>query len=243
MKNEGITKKEFDKLVNTIIHNKNCSTNEASELLKKLVHEGQMKTMLTQLFPEWWDKKRNFTTYLSGGVRRLNITCIEASQFKAVYRHFKPTTDRHYIHSATSKTKVINTPYRVDLKNYPKPQIYSRSKSDEVLYEQSVLSISYRSKMTMPNDVFDLDITIYIGVKELIKEHAEFFEEIIKPSKRKISDTEHHYFTGWSMNQLYTKTINCYEFCDPTSIKWSGGNRTLINAWQIDNLVAYLIES
>ena len=238
MENQDEIKKEFTKLVDIIVNHADIKTEEAAETLQKIVHEGVMKNVFNKYFPEWWSKDR-YTTFLSQGKRHLTIRCSAFSDFKQIYKHFKPTTDRTYIKSASSKTKVLNTPFRVDIDNHPEPQIFLRSENENSV--RSVLKIKYKSEIKMPQDVFDIHITVCFNADKLLKNH-EIFKEIISEGERKIYDSEHHYFTGLSLNKIKQKRIACLDFNDPNTIKWYGGNQTLINTWHIDNILAFLME-
>ena len=121
-----------------------------------------------------------------------------------------PATNEETIIKA-SKEYYLNTPFRMNLKNPAK-------------YNDFTLNIEYIS-----NDYF---ITLTIPTNEI--------KEFINTSNRNITDCEYHYFTGWSHNKLRNTKILAYKFKSYDVIGWFGGDQTLLNEIEIEEIINYL---
>lgn len=234
-------KEEIIKLIDDVFNIADINADDLKDKLNKALFDARMKSILNNFFPD--HNADCFTYFKSGTTNYLTIRLDNIKDYKKAHKIFKPIKDRIYIDSATSKTKVINTPYRIDLKNNAVPSSFLKLKNGTRKTIQSKFTISYKTNIEFSFYKLDLDLKIVFNAHDLLYDHIDVFSEIIKPSTRKLYDSEHHYFTGYSFNQLKKQTIRSFSFHDPNTIKWHGGNETLINTWHIDNIIAYLIEN
>lgn len=152
-------------------------------------------------------------TILSSGKKRIIVRAKTIDEFKQAFSALPPTNHTTLIGSATSKEKVLNVPYRVDIDNPASPNQYHNFKFE----------ITYRS-----NNI-EVNIEMPIG----------FINEFTSRSDRNVSDSEYHYFTGVSEQKLRTMKVMCYNF-KGAQISWYGGNKTLTDENTINEIIHHL---
>lgn len=192
------------------------SKSELNKQIEKLKNEDKLKTSTKRKLG-----KIEHLAYLTGHddeQARICPRCKNPGELKAVLSAFPPTNKETVIGTATDKYyKVLKTPYNMRINNPCQP-------SNSYNFE---LQISYDSKGK------DISITIPI----------EFVQDFVRPNQRHITNSEYHYFTGHSMNELRNMRVRCFLFLNPLNdeiISWYGGDQTLLKVSEINKIIAHL---
>lgn len=159
-------------------------------------------------------KLPNLKTMAFVNRKRILVEVENKDQFKEVLAVFPTTNTITKIGSASSDIDPIQSPYRIDIDNPCSPNSFSKFK----------VQVSYQSD--------DTEIQVELPI--------EVIKDWVTTSKRKITDSEYHYFIGYSHNELRKKEVMCYVFPYPTKqISWYGGNKTL----QSEEIISEIIDS
>lgn len=145
---------------------------------------------------------------------RISVDAKDTGEFKAVLKAYPATNEQTTIGTATDKHySVLNTPFRVDIENPASCTQYS-----PFLYKISWVS-------------GDIDLSVSIPI--------ETAPDFCRRIEREIYNSEHHYFTGVSMNKLHNMRVPAYTFNAPC-VSWYGGNKTLNHEGEIENIIEHL---
>lgn len=145
---------------------------------------------------------------------RIVLEVQDLEDAKNILNKFKPTNETTNISASCKGDEVLNSPYRIDLKN---PCTSSR-------FLSHVIQIEYYNK--------DLEIQIKIPVKLL--------GEFVSTSSRLITSSEHHYFTGLSHSELRGYKVHSYKFNNYNYVSWYGGTQTLKDIEEINNIIEFI---
>lgn len=157
--------------------------------------------------------------FLSGHdkeIPRLVITTTTLTEVQFIFTEFPATNITTEIGIGTKHEVTLSTPYRINIDNPARPSQY-RDFTVEIHYFSS-----------------EIDIEIDIPLSLI----PDFFI----PTKRNISDSEYHHFTGVSINELRSLKIRTYDF-KGEQIKWYGGDRTLIDVPVIQSIITTVTKS
>lgn len=143
----------------------------------------------------------------------LNIESKE--QFKTILERLPVTNTQQKISSSGKNDgDIINHPFRIDINN---PPVCNSSQQ-------------YEFRINYTSDKYDVDIHVPIN---LVK-------EFVTTGQRNITDCEHHYFTGWSMEKMRNHKLMTYLFKNGGSISWFGGTKTSTDLDNIEEIINFL---
>ena len=145
--------------------------------------------------------------------KRVIIRAKNKDEFKQVLTTLPPTNHVSVIGSSTSKEKELNVPFRLDIENPCAPNSYSKF----------ILKIEYTHN--------DIELSIELPIESII--------EFTTTGTRNITDSEYHYFTGTSYAELRKIKVRSYSF-KSDQISWYGGNKTLTDEPEIENIISFL---
>lgn len=146
---------------------------------------------------------------------RIVARCKNTDEFKQVLRTLPPTNTTTTIGTATDRHyKVLNTPFRTDIEN---PAQAGR-------FSYYLITFGYQSGK------YDIQIELPIS----------FVSEFVTSTERPITDSEYHYFIGYSHNELRNLRVRSYRFNCLDEMGWYGGNKTLLNEAEITKIVDFL---
>ena len=111
----------------------------------------------------------------------------------------------------SGKEQVIDSPYRIDLKN---PAVVN-------LVSQHEMYISYKTE--------HFGVTIVVPISMCMDYVIEY--------QRQITDSEYHYFIGVTHQQLRKKKVTAYTFENANIITWYGGTHTQCDPTYIKNII------
>ena len=157
------------------------------------------------------------TAFLSAYNDVISFDCKTLDEAKYLLTNVKPINKNTNIGTANdSFYKVINTPYRIDIKN---PPIINN-------YSYFTLKIKYL--------IDQCEIWINIPLKLVPHE--------FKKIERKITSCENHYFTGYSQRRLDDMKVTAYTFNNNYIINFYGGYKTLVCEIEIENIINSILK-
>lgn len=146
---------------------------------------------------------------------RIVARCKDAEEFKQVLRTLPPTNENTTIGTATDKYyKLLNSPFRTDIENPAQAGNYSKH----------LIKFSYQSGK------YDIQIELPIS----------FVSDFVTATERPITDSEYHYFIGYSHNELRNLRVRSYRFNCMEEMGWYGGNKTLLRETEINKIINFL---
>lgn len=164
-------------------------------------------------------KKIDNLTYISCVKKVINAKCKSFLEAKTVLNAFPPTNKQTIIGTATDKYhSKLKTPFKITIHNPCQP-------SNSFNFE---IQISYNCE--------DIDANITLPI-ELIK-------EFVITSSRSVTDSEYHYFIGYSIEKLRQLKCMQYEFkgvLNDECINWYGGDKTLTKTKMIEDIMNTII--
>ncbi len=157
------------------------------------------------------------TAFLSAYNDVISFDCKTLEEAKYLLETLKPINENSIIGTANdSFYKVINTPYRIDIKNPPVVNNYS---------------------------YFTLKIQYIIGQCRIwINIPLKLVPHEFKKIERKITICENHYFPGYSQRMLDNMKITAYTFNNNYVINFYGGGKTLICEIEIENIINSILK-
>ena len=171
--------------------------------------------------------KHNFNMYaesISNGIKHnaimskrnfISFDCQSIDEAKYLLSTLVPTNENNYISTAGfEKYKVIDSPYRMDIKNPAKP---SR-------YDDFSLRISFEFN--------DVDIWINIPLRLVGFEH-------FKSGFRKVDETELHYFGGISRKKI--GDLKYYTFKSNYVVNFVGAQKSLFCGIETNILIQIIL--
>lgn len=133
-----------------------------------------------------------------------------SESFKQILSAYPPTNIVSEVSTAGTKNfKVINSPFRIDIQN---PPMHKRT-----------FSIQYQSN----------------GREISVKLPEELIEEFTTKSERQVCDTEHHYFTGRSLQAIKNMRLYSRNF-KGEQMGWYGGSKTLLSETEIEKIINHI---
>ena len=170
-----------------------------------------------EIFAEKISKGIKYQAILSIYGDFISFDCKTLEEAKYLLKTLKPINKNTIIGTVTdSFYKVINTPYRIDIKNPPVINNYS----------YFTLKIKYL--------IDQCEIWINIPLKLVPHE--------FKKIERKITSCEYHYFTGYSQRRLDNMKVTAYTFNNNYVINFYGGDKTLVCEIEIENIINSIIK-
>jgi hypothetical protein len=160
----------------------------------------------------------DFLAFLSfDDQKRIVVKAKDKDEFKKVFELFPPTNEKQIIGTATDKFHTtLNVPFRMGIDNPASPN----------QWYYHTLKVRYSS------NEFDVEITLPIA----------FIEGFTNTSERNISDSEYHYFIGYSDKQLRELRVRKYNFKSGKQISWYGGDVTNTNETEIMQIIEHLTQ-
>ncbi len=183
-------------------------TFEEKKAALKQDYERKLKTL------DFEQKMSEFLPEIERTVYRDSSVTFKADnkqEVTAILKTFKPTNRETVIKTATSE-ETLKTPYQIKLENPCQITQFTRFE----------MYISYVSN----------DIGIWIKLP------VEIIKDFVYQRTRKITSSEHHYFTNTS--GLHQKKVACYIFKNSNVIKWYGGSQTQKDLTYIKNVIDFL---
>ena len=170
-----------------------------------------------EIFADKISKGIEHTAFLSAYNDVISFDCKTLEEAKYLLETLKPINKNTIIGTATdSFYKVINTPYRIDIKNPPVINNYSNF----------TIKIQY---------IID-QCKIWINIPLKLVPH-EF-----KKIERKITSCEYHYFNGYSQRRLDNMKVTAYTFNNNYVINFYGGGKTLACEIEIENIINSILK-
>jgi hypothetical protein len=123
-----------------------------------------------------------------------------------------PTNSTTTIGSATKHKAILNTPFRIDIDNPCTPN----------QYRNFTIGVHYTST--------DIEVRLSVPITDLV--------QFMVAGERHVSDSEYHYFSGYTHQQLSKLKVRCYSFNGP-QINWYGGSKTATS----ETLISEIIET
>ncbi len=159
----------------------------------------------------------NTLAFLGGhdnGQKRLVAKCKTIDEFNQVLDKYKPTNENTVIGMASDKFYAqLQTPFRINIDNPSRPNQYDIFK----------VTFSYTSN--------DIDVQIELPIETII--------DFTTISQRNITDSEYHYFIGYSHSELRNMRVRCYNF-KGEQINFYGGSKTLLSVDSINEIITHL---
>jgi len=147
----------------------------------------------------------------------ISFDCKTLDEAKYLLQTLKPMNKNTTIGKASDIFyKVINTPYRIDIKN---PPIINN-------YSDFTLKIQYTIDQCR----------VWVSVPLKLVPH-EF-----KKIDRKITSSEYHYFAGYSQRRLDNMKVTAYTFNNNYVINFYGGGKTLVCEIEIENIMNSILK-
>ena len=194
---------------------------KANFLLQQLNYDDEIKAKYGKYLLDnsllFGDKRaNNFEAYKAS--YRLVVRINSLDELEAVKPLInQPVSKEQVIKSATKE--FCTSDYRIDIRNT----------AIQGMHTYSTLSIFFALE--------DIEVQIEIPCRLLLDSE---FSEFIKEGKRKVYDTEMHYFTGYSRAQIARMMVLCYRFTTSDIIGWYGGNQTLKDQEIISEIISLL---
>lgn len=187
---------------------------ELQSQIEKLTNEFNFKQMISQVLPDI--KTLAFLTGHNNDKKRLIATCKNPTEFKTVLSLF-PATNKHTVIGTERDSYYVDlpTPFNIKIDNPASPN----------QWHSFAVKISYISN--------DIDIQCELPIACI--------NDYVRTDERAITDSEYHYFTGYSHQKLTQMRVRQYNF-KSTQISWYGGDKTLTNADMANNIVSELIK-
>jgi len=148
---------------------------------------------------------------------RLIAKCKDFNEALSVLKLYPPTNKQTVIGTAgDSYYKTLNAPFNIKLEN---PPVCNSSQTFQ-------FEISYTSGK--------IDVQIELPIN--------LFMEFVTRESRNITESEYHYFTGSSYDRLRSMKVMCYRFNNSNVINWYGGDKTLLDEIEIQNIIDSLMK-
>jgi hypothetical protein len=109
---------------------------------------------------------------------------------------------------------------------------------------KSIENLMHKYRIDLKNDHHERKVRIsfvYMGIVIWITFDPSYIEGHISHDKRHPYDSEHHYFTGLTFQQIHKTWIPCIFFpATKEFVKWYGGDITLTDLAKIDAIISEL---
>jgi len=187
-------------------------TKELDKKIAALRMEHEFKGMVADVIPGI-----DTLAYLTGhenDKKRILAKCKTPDEFKAVLAAFPATNSNTIIGTASDKYYAdLATPYRLDIDNPARPN----------QWHNFAITIAYTSG--------EIDIKIELPI--------QFVADYVTTGERGVTDSEYHYFTGSSYQELRKMRVRAYNF-KANQMGWYGGNKTLLDVSEIGHIISHL---
>lgn len=191
--------------------------NEKSKLdvkIQQITAEFNFKNEVKEKLPTI--KTLAFLTGRDGFSPRIICSCKNKEEFKEVLKAYPSTNEKQIIGTASDKYyHELHTPYKITIDNPANPNQYN-------YFE---VKIYYKSNK--------VDVTINLPIA--------FISDFVTIGERNITESEYHYFIGYSHNQLHSLKVRHYNFKGGKQINWYGGDKTLTDEKLINEIIESLL--